>query len=276
MRVVHIPGGSAIRRLGPHMNKHRRTRRYRKISVAALAVTALGVPTVALACVDRPATADNRSHSWQSRSHDDRERSWQNRSSGDRDRSWRSRRSEDRSPVSRPTSRPEAEKTRTPTAPPSVSPAPSTSAPPTPSSPAPSTSAPSTPSAPAPADDAAARVVELVNSERAKAGCAPLKANEKLTEAARAHSQDMADHRNMSHTGSDGSGPGERIERAGYEWRTYGENVAYGYRTPESVMDGWMSSPGHKRNILNCSFEEIGVGLAQPGDYWTQTFGTAR
>ncbi|WP_093850591.1 CAP domain-containing protein [Streptomyces pini] len=255
------------------MNKHRRTRRYRKISVAALAVTALGVPAVALACVDRPATADNRSHSWQNRSHDDRERSWQNRSSGDRDRSWRSRRSEDRSPVSRSTSRPEAEKTRTPTAPPSASPAPSTSAP---SSPAPSTSAPSTPSTPAPADDAAARVVELVNSERAKAGCAPLKANEKLTAAARAHSQDMADHRNMSHTGSDGSGPGDRIERAGYEWRTYGENVAYGYRTPESVMDGWMSSPGHKRNILNCSFQEIGVGLAQPGDYWTQTFGTAR
>ncbi|MCG3043377.1 CAP domain-containing protein, partial [Streptomyces sp. S1A] len=134
----------------------------------------------------------------------------------------------------------------------------------------------SMPSSPAPAGDAEARVVELVNSERARAGCAPLKVNEKLTEAARAHSQDMADHRNMSHTGSDGSGPGDRIERAGYEWRTYGENVAHGYRTPESVMDGWMSSPGHKRNILNCSFEEIGVGLAQPGDYWTQTFGAAR
>ncbi|MBN3929882.1 CAP domain-containing protein [Streptomyces verrucosisporus] len=253
------------------MSKHRRTRRYRRISVAAIAVTALGVPTAALACVDRPTTAEDRSHSWEKRSYDDRERSWRNR------------RSEDRSPVSRSTSRPEAEKTRTPAAPPSASPAPSTSAP---SSPAPDTSVPSTPSSsapstsapssPAPAGDAEARVVELVNSERAKAGCAPLKVNEKLTEAARTHSQDMADHRNMSHTGSDGSGPGDRIERAGYEWRTYGENVAHGYRTPESVMDGWMSSPGHKRNILNCSFEEIGVGLAQPGDYWTQTFGAAR
>jgi uncharacterized protein YkwD len=121
-----------------------------------------------------------------------------------------------------------------------------------------------------------ARVVELVNSERGKAGCAPLKVNEKLTRAAQAHSQDMADHRNMSHTGSDGSGPGDRLKRAGYTWRTYGENVAYGYRTPESVMNGWMSSPGHKRNILNCAFEEIGVGLAQPGNYWTQNFGTAR
>ncbi|MFH0245676.1 CAP domain-containing protein [Streptomyces sp. HK10] len=233
------------------MSKHRRTRRYRKISVAALAVTALGVPTAALACVDRPATAD------------DRDRSWQNRYSDDRDRSWQSRYSGERSPEYRWTSRPAAETTRTPATAPSASPTPDASA-------------PSAPSSPAPADDAAARVVELVNSERARAGCAPLKVNEKLTGAAQAHSQDMADHRNMSHTGSDGSGPGDRIERAGYEWRTYGENVAYGYRTPESVMDGWMSSPGHKRNILNCSFEEIGVGLAQPGHYWTQAFGTAR
>ncbi|MFP8904373.1 CAP domain-containing protein [Streptomyces atacamensis] len=236
------------------MSKHRRTRRYRKISVAALAVAALGVPTAALACVDRPATADDRPRSWQSRYSDDRAQSWQGRYS------------DGRSPASTRTSRSTAQKTRTPGASPSTSPAPRASAP--------STPAPATPTTPT--DDAAARVVELVNSERSKAGCAPVKANEKLAEAARAHSRDMADHRNMSHTGSDGSGPGDRITRAGYEWRTYGENVAYGYRTPESVMNGWMSSPGHKRNILNCSFEEIGVGLAQPGDYWTQTFGTAR
>jgi uncharacterized protein YkwD len=86
----------------------------------------------------------------------------------------------------------------------------------------------------------------------------------------------MASHRNMSHTGSDGSSPGDRITRAGYNWSTYGENVAYGYSTPESVMAGWMGSPGHKRNILNCAFKEIGIGLAQPGNYWTQDFGTAR
>ncbi|MGP3923450.1 CAP domain-containing protein [Streptomyces sp. 8N616] len=119
-------------------------------------------------------------------------------------------------------------------------------------------------------------MVELVNNERRKAGCAPVTVNEKLAKAAQDHSQDMADSRNMSHTGSDGSSPGDRITRAGYNWSTYGENVAYGYTTPESVMEGWMSSPGHKRNILNCSFKEIGVGLAQPGHYWTQDFGTAR
>ncbi|WP_308427716.1 CAP domain-containing protein [Streptomyces albospinus] len=119
-------------------------------------------------------------------------------------------------------------------------------------------------------------MVELVNEERAKVGCSPLTLNAKLAKAAQAHSQDMADHRNMSHTGSDGSDPGARINSAGYAWSSYGENVAYGYDTSESVMAGWMSSPGHKRNILDCSFKEIGVGLAQPGSYWTQDFGSAQ
>ncbi|WP_432280686.1 CAP domain-containing protein [Streptomyces luomodiensis] len=132
------------------------------------------------------------------------------------------------------------------------------------------------PAAASTAATARQEVVDLVNSERAKAGCQPLTVNEKLTEAAQDHSEDMAAHGKMSHTGSDGSSPGDRIERAGYSWSTYGENVAYGYGSAKSVMDGWMSSPGHKANILNCDFKEIGVGLAQPGNYWTQDFGTAR
>ncbi|MFE5215780.1 CAP domain-containing protein [Streptomyces sp. NPDC056626] len=118
--------------------------------------------------------------------------------------------------------------------------------------------------------------MQLVNAERAKAGCQPLTLNSTLTKAAQAHSADMAAHQNMSHTGSDGSTPGDRITRAGYTWSSYGENVAYGYSTPEQVMDGWMTSPGHRANILNCSFKEIGVGLAQPNSYWTQDFGTAK
>jgi uncharacterized protein YkwD len=118
--------------------------------------------------------------------------------------------------------------------------------------------------------------VALVNAERSKVGCSALTLNATLTKVAQAHSEDMAAHSNMSHTGSDGSSPGDRITRAGYNWSTYGENVAYGYATPEEVMAGWMSSPGHKANILNCSFKEIGVGLAQPNSYWTQDFGTAR
>lgn len=118
------------------------------------------------------------------------------------------------------------------------------------------------------------RVLVLVNAEREKAGCAPLAEDAKLTKAAQNHSQDMADHRNMSHTGSDGSSMGDRLARVGYPFRSAGENVAAGYGTPESVMDGWMNSPGHRANILNCGFKEIGIGLAQPGNYWTQNFGT--
>ncbi|MGG8408935.1 CAP domain-containing protein [Streptomyces sp. 12297] len=138
--------------------------------------------------------------------------------------------------------------------------------------------APASPKAPAasatPAPTAAERVVILVNKERAKVGCRAVKVNKKLTTAARNHSKDMAAHRTMSHTGSDGSDPGQRITRAGYRWRTYGENVAYGYTTSSKVMAGWMHSPGHKRNILNCAFKEIGVARAQPGNYWTQVFAT--
>ncbi|MCB5169080.1 CAP domain-containing protein [Streptomyces bambusae] len=126
------------------------------------------------------------------------------------------------------------------------------------------------------ATTAAERVVALVNKERAKVGCKAVKANKKLTTAALKHSKDMAAHRTMSHTGSDGSDPGQRITRAGYQWRTYGENVAYGYTTSTKVMKGWMNSPGHKRNILNCAFKEIGVARAQPGNYWTQVFATRR
>ncbi|MEU3727600.1 CAP domain-containing protein, partial [Streptomyces sp. NPDC031705] len=124
--------------------------------------------------------------------------------------------------------------------------------------------------------EARAKVLELVNEERAAVGCPVLTVNEKLTKAAQDHSADMAAHGNMSHTGSDGSDPGGRITRAGYQWRTYGENVAYGYSSPEQVMEGWMNSPGHKRNILDCSYKEIGIGLAQPGQYWTQDFGATR
>ncbi|MER6105854.1 CAP domain-containing protein [Streptomyces sp. NPDC001832] len=124
-----------------------------------------------------------------------------------------------------------------------------------------------------PHEKEAARLLKLVNRARSAAGCSPLKANAKLAKAARKHSADMASHRNMSHTGSDGSDPGDRIKHAGYDRNAYGENVARGYTTPESVMAGWMSSPDHKRNILDCSFKEIGVGLAQPGNYWTQDFG---
>ncbi|MGK5522375.1 CAP domain-containing protein, partial [Micromonospora sp. URMC 107] len=123
----------------------------------------------------------------------------------------------------------------------------------------------------------ARQVVDLVNAERAKAGCGALGIDDKLTTAAQRHSQDQADHRNMSHTGSDGSDPGDRLDRVGYAWRTYGENVAWNQQTPAAVMDAWMNSPGHRANILNCAFTEIGVGVASSnGPYWTQVFAAPR
>ncbi|MGK5738850.1 CAP domain-containing protein [Micromonospora sp. URMC 103] len=136
----------------------------------------------------------------------------------------------------------------------------------------------STTAAPATGVSAQAReVVDLVNAERAKAGCNPVSIDDKLMTAAQGHSQDQADHQDMSHDGSDGSDPGERIERVGYEWRTYGENVAWNQKTPAAVMDAWMNSPGHRANILNCAFTEIGVGIASSnGPYWTQDFATPR
>ncbi|MFE7870338.1 CAP domain-containing protein [Micromonospora humida] len=121
------------------------------------------------------------------------------------------------------------------------------------------------------------QVVDLVNAERAKAGCAAVTVDAKLTLAAQQHSQDQADHKTMTHTGSDGSNAGQRLDRAGYAWRTYGENVAWNQQTPAAVMDAWMNSPGHRANILNCAFTEIGVGVANGnGPYWTQDFAAPR
>ncbi|MGY1583120.1 CAP domain-containing protein [Streptomyces sp. MN13] len=265
------------------MGKHRKKRINRRIAIAALAVSTVAVPSVAMACGDwensegdqlRNAAQTAAGDRW-----DDADDAWWK--DEDRHDRWKGHR-KDSEPSTAPsqTATPSAS-TPAPAAPKPEATAPSapktTTAPSTPKPPASATpSSPSTPQATPTASGAVAQVVELVNAERAKAGCSPLKVNATLTKAAQAHSEDMAAHQNMSHTGSDGSSPGDRITRAGYNWSTYGENVAYGYSTPEKVMAGWMSSPGHKANILKCEFKEIGVGLAQPGNYWTQDFGTAR
>jgi uncharacterized protein YkwD len=118
------------------------------------------------------------------------------------------------------------------------------------------------------------RVIELTNANRRQAGCPDLVNNNKLHAAALAHSKDMAVNNYFSHTGLNGSSPGERIADQGYRFRGWAENIAAGYRTPESVVEGWMNSPGHRANILNCSLREIGVGFYQ--FYWTQNFGIPR
>ncbi|WP_455755117.1 CAP domain-containing protein [Streptomyces olivaceoviridis] len=120
-----------------------------------------------------------------------------------------------------------------------------------------------------------AQVVALVNKERAAAGCGPVAEDPRLDKAAQGHSDDMAARGFFDHTDPDGDGPGERITAAGYRWSTYGENIAKGQQTPQAVMDSWMNSPGHRANILNCAFKDIGVGVhdGSGGPWWTQAFG---
>lgn len=123
-----------------------------------------------------------------------------------------------------------------------------------------------------------AQVLALVNEERSAAGCSPVTANDRLTRAADDYSDVMADSGVMSHTGPDGSTMASRVEAAGYQWSTLGENIARGQADAASVMDSWMNSPGHRANILNCSFKELGVGVhfGDGGPWWTQDFGSSR
>jgi uncharacterized protein YkwD len=118
-----------------------------------------------------------------------------------------------------------------------------------------------------------AQVLTLVNKVRATGGCKALTSNSRLVLAARRHSQFMADSGKHGHDGIGDGTPQDRIEKAGYSWRGWGENIAWGYRTADSVMDGWMNSAGHRANILNCSYREIGVGVDSGGTNWTQDFG---
>ncbi|MEM7554985.1 MAG: CAP domain-containing protein, partial [Cyanobacteria bacterium P01_A01_bin.84] len=103
-------------------------------------------------------------------------------------------------------------------------------------------------------------VLKLTNDFRVKNGRSRLTMNSDLSEAAQDHSEDMAKLDFFSHTGKDGSKAGDRITDAGYEWNTYGENIAAGQRTPDQVVQGWINSPGHRANMLNPNFKELGVG----------------
>jgi uncharacterized protein YkwD len=90
----------------------------------------------------------------------------------------------------------------------------------------------------------------------------------------------MATNDFLSHTGSDGSNPFERMEAAGFPIASAGENVAAGQNTPAAVLHDWLNSPGHRANILGAGFAHLGVGYAQSatsryGDYWSTSFGTA-
>lgn len=122
---------------------------------------------------------------------------------------------------------------------------------------------------------AAGELLALHNRIRAEAKLHSLELSKKLQAAAEAHARDMADRHKMSHEGGDGSTSPGRIAAQGYRFRRCGENIAYGVRSGEEVMKGWMKSPSHKANILG-NFTQIGAACATAADgtpYWCVTFG---
>lgn len=115
-------------------------------------------------------------------------------------------------------------------------------------------------------------VIRLVNEQRLQQGLKPLTANWELSRVARYKSQDMVDQGYFSHTSPTYGSPFQMIKAFGLSFRTAGENIAYGQRTPQAVVNAWMNSSGHRANILNAAYTQIGVGYVAKGHYWTQMF----
>ena len=124
-------------------------------------------------------------------------------------------------------------------------------------------------------------IVQMINDYR-RTGCdcgsegyfapaSPVIWNDTLANAAKVHSTDMSANNFLNHTGSDGSSMGDRIKRLGYNMKTCGENIAKGYKNDKQVIQEWMKSPGHCRNIMIPYFKEI--GFARVGDCWTLVLG---
>jgi len=121
-------------------------------------------------------------------------------------------------------------------------------------------------------------VLNLVNAEREQVGADRLVLNSQLNQAAQRHALDLVRQGRLSHTGSDGSTMQTRIEATDYRWSSIGENVAMGQSSPEAVMRSWMGSRGHRQNILNPSFSDLGVGYVEDrgANYWVQVFASPR
>lgn len=116
------------------------------------------------------------------------------------------------------------------------------------------------------------QVLSLVNQERSKAGLKPLQMDWELQRVARTKSQDMKNKNYFSHTSPTYGSPFDMMKQFGISYRSAGENIAQGQRTPQEVMNSWMNSSGHRANILSNSFTHIGVGYEANGNYWTQMF----
>lgn len=118
-------------------------------------------------------------------------------------------------------------------------------------------------------------VLNLVNAERSKQGLKPLTLSVELTNIATLKSKDMAANNYFSHYSPTYGSPFEMLQKFGISYRSAGENIAAGQRSPEEVMQSWLNSSGHRTNILNSGYTELGVGYYKGGSYgvyWTQTF----
>lgn len=118
----------------------------------------------------------------------------------------------------------------------------------------------------------ALKVVELTNAQRKLHGLAPLQLDAKLTSVAQVKSEDMQQVGYFDHNSPTYGSPFDMMETFGVTYTSAGENIAKGFRTPETVVDGWMNSPGHRANILNDSYTHIGIGFETEGYHWTQMF----
>ena len=119
------------------------------------------------------------------------------------------------------------------------------------------------------------QVLELVNKERSKNGLSPLTLDYSLSNVATKKSQDMINKNYFDHTSPTYGSPFDMMKQFGISYRSAGENIAKGQRTPQEVMNAWMNSAGHRANILNSSFTKLGVGIAKDSNgtlYWTQMF----
>jgi uncharacterized protein YkwD len=121
-------------------------------------------------------------------------------------------------------------------------------------------------------------IVDLVNQAREQNGLAPLQVNSSLVEAAQIQSTDMAELGQFDHNLPGAALPTleSRAQYVGYNYSFLGENVAFNYPDANTVMAGWLASPGHRANILNADYTQIGVGIAydaQGEPYYTQEFG---
>jgi uncharacterized protein YkwD len=123
------------------------------------------------------------------------------------------------------------------------------------------------------------QVLSLVNQNRRRGGCGDLSLDRRLIRAAYEHAADMARRGYFAHESPNGDRAGDRVEEAGYHWQRYGENIARGQDSAYEVVDGWMHSPEHRENILDCQLHQMGIGLAFAPDrtpYWVQDFATPR